>query len=709
MKCKIKVMWICMIITIATALLAAPPKEKQKPFAYPEAKKCDHVDDYFGTKVADPYRWMEDTNSPDTKAWVKAEVNLTDSYFASKSALRSKIKSRLTGLYYIERYTTPEKSGDYYFYDRNNGHQEQYAYYMQKGLNGTPELLIDPNTLSKDNSVNLEEKAISKDTKYLAYSISRGGSDWRELYVMDLQTKTVLQDHIEYVKFSNISWYKDGFFYSRYDKPSEDTKLKDKVDNQKVYYHKVGTAQSDDKLIFQDLQNPYLGFDAQVSEDEKYLVITSWGDSSDFNTILYKNLETDSPIASVIDKFYAHFIFVDDIDGKLLFATDCDAPNYKGVLIDPAKPGKESWETIIPESADKLEDVSIIDEKLILTYIKDASSHVAVFDLKGKPLYDLPLPGIGSVGGISGKRDNSEMFFSFTSYSTPTTVYRCDLNTKKIEIYRKPNMDFDPANFEVKQVFYESKDKTRVPLFIVYKKGLVLNGKNPTLLYAYGGFNSPMLPYFRTHYIPFMEAGGVFAVACIRGGSEYGEKWHQAGMLDKKQNVFDDFIAAGEYLIKEKYTTASRLAVMGGSNGGLLIGAVVNQRPDLFRVGIPMVGVMDMLRFQYFTIGRSWASEYGSSENKDQFKYIYAYSPLHNIKEGVEYPAILVTTADHDDRVFPAHSFKYTAALQEKYKGTRPMLIRIETQVGHGAGAALSKQVELYADVYTFVLENVEH
>jgi prolyl oligopeptidase len=704
MKKNTKMIVFCLVLGL---FIFVSTGAQEPPIKYPVTKKVDQVDDYFGTKVEDPYRWLEEMNSPETRQWINAQVEVTEKYLSSIE-FRPRLKARFTELWNYEKYSRPSKEGEYYVFSKNDGLQEQDVVYMQKGPEGKPEVLLDPNTFSKDGSVSLAGMSFSKDNKYLSYGISRGGSDWREYYVMEVKSREKMSDHIQWVKFSTSSWYKDGFFYSRYNEPPKDAnKLKIKVQDQKIYYHKQGTPQSEDKLIFQDSRNPQRIYIGSTTDDEKYLLITVLEGSADHNLFYYKNLEKDSPVTPVIDKPIGHFNVVDETSGKFLLVTDYEAPNYKLVLIDPEKPQKEHWETIIPESTDKLDFVSYVGGRLIASYLKDANTRVSVFDVKGKKLYDVQLPGIGTAWGFAGKREDNEVFYTFTSFTTPAAIYRYNIKENKSELFRKSNAKFNAEAYETRQVFYESKDKTRVPLFIVHKKGLPMSGQNPTMLYGYGGFNVPIRPSFRISIIPLLENGGVYAVACLRGGDEYGEKWHRAGMLEKKQNVFDDFIAAAEYLVRTGYTSPQKLAIMGASNGGLLVGAVMNQRPDLFKVAIPDVGVMDMLRFHKFTIGWAWVGEYGSSENPEQFKYLYKYSPLHNIKAGVEYPATLVNTADHDDRVFPAHSFKYIATLQEKYKGKNPVLIRIETQVGHGAGTATSKSIQLYTDIYSFMFYNM--
>ncbi len=674
---------------------------------YPKAKKENVVDDYFGVKVADPYRWMENVNSPEVKKWVAEENKLTEKYL-SKIPFRKKLRERFKELWNYEKYSAPRKAGKYYFYSKNNGLQEQSVVYFQKGIDGKPKVFLDPNKFSPDGSVSLAAYTFSKDYKYCAYSISRGGSDWREIYVKTIETNKKLNDHLRWIKFSGMSWYKDGFFYSRYPEPKGVNKLKVKMEFQKLYYHKLGTKQSEDKLIYEDKKHPERGFDGYVTNDEKYLIVSIWEGATNKNRLAYAVLNgNEKPkIKMIFPRNNAQYNFIDNIGNKFLILTDYKAPNLRLVLIDPENPAEENWKTIIPESKNVIRGVSTAGGKLIVSYLQDANTKVKIYDYSGKFLYSVKLPGIGTAYGFGGKKKEKEVFYTFTSFTYPPTIYKYNIDENKSVLFRKPALKFNTADYVTKEVFYKSKDGTKVPLFIVHKKGLQLNGENPTLLYAYGGFDIAMTPSFRLTMLPLLENGGVYAMACLRGGSEYGEEWHKAGMLFNKQNVFDDFIAAAEYLIKQKYTSPKRLAIYGGSNGGLLIGAVVNQRPELFRVAVAAVGVMDMLRFQKFTIGWAWVPEYGSSDNKEQFNYIYKYSPLHNIKAGLNYPAMLITTADHDDRVFPAHSFKYTATLQEKYKGKNPILIRIETNVGHGAGASTSKVINLYTDILSFVFYN---
>ncbi len=599
--------------------------EKKIKVNYPKTAKVDTVDNYFGKEVPDPYRWLEDDNSEETKKWVSAQTKVTEDYL-SQIPYRKKIEKRLTELWNYEKYSAPRKVADYYVFSKNDGLQEHSVIYIQKGLDAKPEVLLDPNKLSEDGSVSLAGLSFSNDGKYASYSISRGGSDWREIYVMNVKTKKLLDDHLMWAKFTGMAWYKNGFFYK---------------------------------------------------------------------------------INLILGKFDAQYGVVDNIGENLIMLTTKDAPNSKLILVNPQKPQEKNWKEILPETENSLQSVSHVGGKLIAKYLKDANSYITVNAVDGKKLYDVKLPGVGTAGGFGGKKEDKEVFYTFTSFTYPPTIFRYNIEANKSELFRKSNVKFNPEDYETKQVFYKSKDGTKIPLFITYKKGLKLDGTNPTLLYAYGGFNISLTPSFSVARIPLLENDGVYALACLRGGGEYGEKWHKAGMLNKKQNVFDDFIAAAEYLIKEKYTSPEKLAIQGGSNGGLLIGAVINQRPELFSAAFPQVGVLDMLRFHKFTIGWAWVPEYGSSEDSTQFEYLYKYSPLHNINGKLNYPATMIATADHDDRVFPAHSFKYAAELQKQYKGENPILIRIETQAGHGAGTATSKIIELYTDIYTFMFYNL--
>ncbi|MDT3695216.1 MAG: prolyl oligopeptidase family serine peptidase [Ignavibacterium sp.] len=687
------------VMLILTAFIGCSQKLK-----YPETKKVEVTDDYFGTKVDDPYRWLEDDNSPETAEWVKEENKVTDEYL-SRIPFRNKLKQRFEKLYNYPKYGIPFRAGSKYYFFKNDGLQNQSVMYVKENLNSEAQLFFDPNKLSDEGTISLAALSFSKDGKTFAYGTASAGSDWNEYFVIDVETGNKLDDHLKWIKFSGMAWKDDGFFYSRYPEPSG-SELSTKNQYSKVYFHKIGDKQSEDVVIYEDAAKPDRGFSASTTDDERFLII-SFSEGTSNNGFLVKDLSVPaSKFISIVDDLNNNYNVVDNLGDKLLVLTDYNAPNYRLVLIDPKSPARENWKDVIPESKNVLQRVQIIGGKLFTTYMQDASHHIYVYDLNGKIESEIKLPALGSVG-LSGKRDDNTAFYSFTSFTYPGAIYKLDVNSGSSELYLKIDMDFDFDNYVTKQVFYESKDGTKIPMFIVYKKGLKLDGNNPAFLYSYGGFNISLNPSFSAARLMFLENGGVYAMPNIRGGGEYGEQWHKAGMLDKKQNVFDDFISAAEYLIKEGYTKPSKLACAGGSNGGLLIGAVINQRPDLFKVAIPQVGVMDMLRFHKFTIGYYWAVEYGSSDDAEQFKYLYKYSPLHNINGELNYPATLVTTADHDDRVVPAHSFKYIATLQEKYKGDNPVLIRIETKAGHGAGKPTSKIIEEAADMWSFVFYNL--
>ncbi|MDP4263585.1 MAG: prolyl oligopeptidase family serine peptidase [Bacteroidota bacterium] len=676
---------------------------------YPATKKTDFVDDYNGIKVADPYRWLEDDNSEETKAWVKEENKVTSSYF-DKIAYRSQWLKRLEELSNYPRYTAPSRTNEYYYYSRNDGLQNQSVIYRQKGLSGKPELVLDPNKFSADGTTSLATFSISKDGRYAVIGKSTGGSDWRTFFVMDMKTLQYLPDSLSWVKVSGASWQGDGFYYSRYPTPDKGKELSTKNENHQVYYHKVGTSQDKDILIYEDKINPQRFHSAFTNEDERYvfLNISDRGKAKDGNALWYfDNKSNDKTFKPIIKEAGdLHYTFVDDADGKFLISTNDGAKNWRVVLIDPLNPDRSNWKTVIPEKEEVIAGISSAGNKLFVTYLKDVTSRVYVYDLHGKFQKEVKLPALGTTGGFGGWRDDKSVFYTFTSFTFPPTIYQYDIATGKSTLFRKPEVKFNPGDYVTEQVFYPSKDGTKVPMFIVYKKGTIKNGKNPTMLTGYGGFNISSNPSFSAPRITWLEQGGVFALANMRGGSEYGEKWHEAGMRFKKQNVFDDFIGAAEYLIGKKYTSPDYLSIQGGSNGGLLVGAVMNQHPELFKVAIPQVGVMDMLRFHKFTIGWNWIAEYGSSDKPDDFGNLYTYSPLHNIKAGLKYPATLITTADHDDRVVPAHSFKYAATLQEKYKGDNPILIRIETNSGHGS-SNLKKGLELSADIYSFIFYNM--
>jgi len=692
------------IILIAGVLLTQNILYAQ--LEYPETKKEGVVDKYFGVRVPDPYRWLEDDNAENVKKWVEKQNEVTFSYL-EKIPYREKIKNRYAELYNYPKYSAPFKEGEKYFFFKNDGLQNQSVLYIQEDLNADVEVFLDPNKLSADGTISLTTYAVSKDGKYFAYGTASGGSDWNEFFVMEVETKKKLDDHLKWIKFSGISWKGDGFYYSLFPEPEPGEELQSKNENGKIYYHKLGTSQSEDILIYEETENPARYFGVQTTEDERFLIIYIQQGTNN-NSLKVKDIsDPDSKLITLVDNFENNYSVIDNLGDKLLTQTDKNASNYKLVLVDPKNPSEENWKNILPEKENVLENVSVIGEKIAAIYLQAASSHIYFYEPGGTLIKEINLPAIGSVSGFSGKRHENIAFYTFNSFTYPSLIYKFDVITGESTIFREPEIKFDFSSYETKQVFYKSKDGTKVPMFIVHKKGIEMTGKNPALLYGYGGFNSSETPYFSTSRLILLENGGVYAVANIRGGGEYGEKWHEAGTKMQKQNVFDDFIAAAEYLIKEEYTSPDYLACQGGSNGGLLVGAVINQRPDLFKVAFPAVGVMDMLRFHKFTIGYAWVSDYGSSEESvEMFNYLYGYSPFHNIIEQ-EYPATLVTTADHDDRVVPAHSFKYIAALQEKHQGENPVLIRIETRAGHGAGKPTSKIIEEQADIWSFFFYNI--
>lgn len=675
---------------------------------YPYARKVAQVDDYHGIKVSDPYRWLENDTSAETKAWADAQNKLTSRYL-SIIPFREQLKRRMAKLYSYQRYSIPSKNGEYLYYFRNNGLQNQPVLFRQRGLEGDPQVIIDANKLSVDGTTELEDFVPSKNGRYAAWALSRGGSDWRTIFIKDMSNLRDLPDSIQWVKQSEIAWQNDGFFYSRYPAPEPGKELSSKNENHQVWYHKAGTSQKEDRLVYGDTVNRQRFHYVYTDEEQEYvfLTISDRGKGLRGNA-LYFMAPGDTafrPIVSEVGSYLYGFVEM-SADKKFIIETNDHAPNSKIVLVDPGNPAPSNWQTLIAEQKEPIQSADVAGGYLFVRYLKDVTSRVTMFDLNGMHKHEVKLPGPGTVSGFRGLKEDTAVFFSFTSFIFPPQIYRYDLRTGKSSLFRRSSFSFRPDEYTILQEFYKSKDGTSVPIFIVHKKSVMLDGSNPTLLYGYGGFNITIGPSFSTSLIAFLEQGGVYAVANLRGGSEYGESWHEAGMLDKKQNVFDDFIAAGEYLIKKKYTSPAKLAIRGGSNGGLLVGAVMNQRPDLFKVAIPEVGVMDMLRFQRFTIGWNWIAEYGSSDNKGDFTYLYKYSPLHNLKEDVNYPATMIVTADHDDRVVPAHSFKFAATLQEKYKGPRPMLIRIDANSGHGA-SSVRKNIELAADIYSFVLYNL--
>ncbi|MBO1057879.1 MAG: S9 family peptidase [Dolichospermum sp. JUN01] len=678
----------------------------KQPLTYPTISKSDQIDNYHGTVVADPYRALEDPDTEETKAWVEAQNQVTFSYLNEIPA-REKIKQRLTKLWDYEKYGTPFKEGESYFYFKNDGLQNQSVLYTLPTLESEPRVLLDPNQLSEDGTVALSGIAISENGQLLAYGLSSSGSDWQEWKVRDIGTGEDLQDHLQWIKFSGAAWTHDhqGFFYSRYDEPNEKTKLEDVNYYQKLYYHKLGTQQSEDILIYHRSDEKEWGFGGNVTEDGKYLIISIWLGTDSKNLVFYKDLTNlNSEIIELINQFAADYSFINNDDHIFYFRTDLNAPKGRVIAIDTKKPTSENCQEIIPQAVETLESVGILNNQFVADYLQDAHSQIKIFDLKGNFIREVELPGIGSASGFGGKRHDTETFYSFTSFTTPGTIYRYDMKTGKSKIFRQPKVDFNADEYETKQVFYESKDGTKVPMFITHKKGIKLDGNNPTYLYGYGGFNISLTPSFSVSLLIWLEMGGVYAVPNLRGGGEYGEEWHQAGMKEKKQNVFDDFITAAEWLIANNYTKPAKLAIGGGSNGGLLVGACMTQRPDLFGAALPAVGVMDMLRFHKFTIGWAWVAEYGSSENAAEFTNLYAYSPLHNLKMGTAYPPTLIITADHDDRVVPAHSFKFAAALQAAHSSDAPVLIRIEIKAGHGAGKPTAKIIEEAADKWGFLV-----
>ncbi|MFO0840201.1 MAG: prolyl oligopeptidase family serine peptidase [Phycisphaerae bacterium] len=702
-----------MAANLAVVAFAQQPAAK---LAYPQTRSVDQVDDLHGTKVPDPYRWLEDLDSQETAAWVAAQNEVTFGYLR-QIPQRDAIRQRLTKLWDYEKFGTPSKEGGHYFYSRNSGLQNQSVILTADALDAQPRELLDPNALSKDGTVALNGMAISDDGNLMAYGLSEAGSDWVTYKVRDVRTAKDLDDEVKWTKFSGAAWTKDnqGFFYSRFDEPkSGENKLETSNYYQKLYYHRLGSPQSQDALVYhapEEAKKDW-GFGGGVTDDGKYLLISVSQGTERKNRVYVSDLSAGIPsyesaataVVKMLDKFDAAYNFIDNDGPTFYFFTDNNAPRGRVIAINTNHPEPESWKEVIPQSADTLQGVSLVNDMFVATYLKDAATQVKVFDMTGKHLRDVALPGIGSAAGFGGKRKDKETFYSFTSFNYPPTIFRYDLLTGESTIFKKPNVAFNADDYEVKQVFYNSKDGTRVPMFITHRKGVKLDGSNPTLLYGYGGFNIPITPSFSVANLVWTEMGGVFAVACLRGGGEYGKDWHDAGRLKNKQNVFDDFIAAGEWLIANKYTSTPKLAIRGGSNGGLLVGAVLNQRPDLFGAALPEVGVMDMLRFHKFTIGHAWRSDYGDPDKPEDFAVVYKYSPLHNIKPGTKYPSVMILTGDHDDRVVPSHSFKYAATLQAAQKGDSPILIRIETRAGHGAGKPTAKLIDEAADRWAFLV-----
>ena len=705
-----------MLLTIGLGMLGACSQEKKNEQAslfpaiavsYPGTEKDSLADDYFGNRVTDPYRWLEYDTASNVEAWVTEQNKVTFGYL-EKIPFRSKIKDRLNDIFNYPKYSSPFREGEYYFFSKNDGLQNQAVIYYQKGLDGEPQVFLDPNKMSDDGTTAISLLGGSKDGRYMAYAVNQSGSDWQQINIMEIATLKKLDDQLNWVKFSGAAWKGDGFYYSRYDEPVKGKEFSSKNEYHKIYFHKLGTPQSQDQLIYENKKYPLRYYGANTTDDERFLLVYV-SEGTDGTEIYCKDLEANQKDFKMIFKgFDDNAGIVDNIGNLLIMQTDKGAPNQKVVLVDPMKPEPENWKEIIPEKGELLEGVNTAGGKIFTTYLKDVTTHAYQHDLTGKIEHEIELPALGTASGFGGKTDDKVIFYTFTSFTYPPTIYKYDVAAGTSEIFRKSEVKFNPDDYETKQVFFNSKDGTRVPMFIVHKKGIQLDGNNPTLLYGYGGFNISLTPTFSASRVILLENGGIYALVNLRGGGEYGEKWHEEGRLFKKQNVFDDCIGAAEYLIKEKYTNPEKLAVLGGSNGGLLVGAVVNQRPDLFKVAFPAVGVMDMLRFHKFTVGWGWVVEYGSSDSLEHFNNLYKFSPVHNVRTDVEYPAIMVTTADHDDRVVPAHSFKYIATLQEKRKENKnPLLIRVDVKAGHGAGKPISKTIEEQADIWSFMFYNM--
>ena len=695
---------------LLTLALVAPPSALSAEKQYPQTRRVDQTDNYHGTSVADPFRWLEDDNAAETKAWVEAQNKVTFGYL-DQIAERKTIKERLTKLWNYERYDVPFKEGGRYFFTKNDGLQNQSVLYTSTSLTEMPRVLLDPNKLTADGTAALSGHSISDDGNYMAYGVATAGSDWQEWKVRDVRTAEDLSDHLRWVKFSSASWKKDGkgFFYSRYDEPKPGQQLKGVNYFQKLYYHRLGTPQSEDKLVYERPDQKEWLFRGGVTDDGNYLIISVSQGTDTRNRVFYKDLkQPDSKVVELLNDFDAEYRFIDN-DGPIFwFRTDFKAPRSRVIAIDINKPERSNWREVIPQTSETLRGASLVNDQFILTYLRDARSAVKIHSRDGAFVRDISLPGIGTAAGFGGKRKDTETFYSFTSFTIPGTIYRYDLKTGVSTVFRQPKVNCDPSQFETTQVFYTSKDGTRVPMFITRKKDLKNDRRNPALLYGYGGFNNSITPNFSVPKMVWMEMGGTYAVANLRGGGEYGEEWHRAGMKLEKQNVFNDFISASEWLIASNYTSSPKLAIEGRSNGGLLVGACMTQRPELFGATLPGVGVMDMLRFHKFTIGWAWTSDYGSADDPEQFKALHAYSPLHNLKPGVKYPATFITTADHDDRVVPAHSFKFAARLQECQAGEAPTLIRIETRAGHGAGKPTAKLIEESADALSFLVRELK-
>jgi prolyl oligopeptidase len=704
MKTKLTILFILFL-----ALNVYGQNRIQSKMNYPETNKIDHTDTYFDTEVKDPYRWLEDDRSPETEAWVKAQNTVTSDYL-SNIPYREELKKRLSKLWNYEKVGAPFIEGDYTYFYKNNGLQNQYVIYRYKNDAdpSTAEVFLDPNTFKEDGTISLGGTSFSKNGKLLAYAISEGGSDWRKILIMDTESRKIVEDTLVDVKFSGMSWYKnEGFYYSSYEKP-KGSELSAKTDQHKVYYHKLGTKQSEDELIYGGTaaqKHRYIY--ANVTEDDRYLILTPRVSTSG-NKLMIKDLtQSNSDFITILDHTDSDSNIIENVGSKLYIMTNLGAPNQKVVMVDASNPAPENWVDFIPETKNVLSP-STGGGYFFANYMVDAVSKILQYDYEGKLVREIDLPGVGSAGGFGAKKEETELYYSFTNYVTPGSIYKFDIKNGTSELFRKPAIDFNPEDYESNQVFYTSKDGTKVPMIITHKRGIELNGKNPTIIYGYGGFNVSITPSFSIANAVWMEQGGIYAVPNLRGGGEYGKAWHDAGTKLQKQNVFNDFIAAAEYLIEKQYTSSDFLAIRGGSNGGLLVGATMTQRPDLMKVALPAVGVLDMLRYHTFTAGAGWAYDYGTAEDtKEMFDYLKGYSPVHNVKAGIQYPATLVTTGDHDDRVVPAHSFKFAAELQDKQTGKNPTLIRIETDAGHGAGTPVSKTIEEYADIYGFTLFNM--
>ena len=692
---------LCLCMTLCSVLAA-----EAQVLPYPQTERDSTVDTYFGTEVKDPYRWLEDDRSAKTTAWVEAENAVTNAYL-SALPFRAQLLKRLKAVSDYEKVGAPfKRHGKWYFY-RNDGLQNQSVLYVMDELGGTPRVFLDPNKLSDDGTVALKSISFSHDGKYMAYSVSRSGSDWTEFYVMDVATGTLLDDHVEWTKFSGAAWYKDGFYYSTYDRPEAGKEYSHINEIHKIYYHKIGTPQSQDELFYQNPAYPKRFYSVSVNKEETMMFLSESGEGNGNGLYVRDLTKANSQFIQMTLNMDYNTGVTETVGDKIYLFTNDGAPNNRVMYTDIAHPGRKDWKEFVPMEDHLLQSAGLYNNQWILRYSVDASSHAYLYDGDKLQKHEIKLPGVGTAA-FSGDKDQQEVFYTFSSFTVPGTIYRYDMAQDKSSVYAAPKVNFDLNGFESKQVFFTSKDGTRVPMFITYKKGMKLNGNNPVYLYGYGGFNIGMYPGFSATRMPFLENGGIYAVVNLRGGNEYGEQWHVAGTKMQKQNVFDDFISAAEYLIANKYTNKGKIAIVGGSNGGLLVGACMTQRPDLFRVAIPQVGVMDMLRYHKFTIGWNWAPDYGTSaDSKEMFEYLKGYSPLHNLKPGVEYPATLVTTADHDDRVVPAHSFKFAAMLQHCHKGDRPVLIRIDSKAGHGGGKPMSKVLEEQADIYAFIMHNL--